>query len=127
MNCQICKIKVARKQPYCGVLFLCESCASLQAVEPSDDSPQREMPPPKCQTIGCENVPHDHKAWDSGEYCKQCFRQIEEGADARRCDAQANRIAGFNDDGTLTRLPEFGGTDNDGHNRYDIDYGRKGG
>jgi|15BtaG_2_1085339.scaffolds.fasta_scaffold14723_2 hypothetical protein len=113
-HCEMCKINIARVEPIGGVFYLCDNCASTQAII---DSPKF------CKTRGCQNEPHDHKAWDSGEYCRKCFRNIEEGADARRCDAQANRIAGLNDDGSMTRLSGDGCPSiiKDG----DVDYGRR--
>ena len=68
----------------------------------------------KCKIMGCENDAKDMNAiWDHGEYCPYHVRQIEECADARRCEVTSNRLRGYNDDGSFTKTrlgghPDYG-------------------
>ncbi len=77
-----------------------------------------------CKTLDCPRPPHNHESWDGGEYCKECFRRIEEGVDAMRDEVRLNRSLGYNDDGSMTRFVN-GIPNGDPNASGDIEYGRR--
>jgi len=126
--CEMCVRNLALPEQVNGMVYLCGECydhffayyvlEQIQVKRIMDTEAQKEPTTAICKMEGCNNPTHKYNVSLLKEYCPTHFRALEKEADSWRCEMTANRIAGLNDDGSMTK--------NIGSNN-DIDYGRKDG